>query len=145
MMNVKEIMTHLPHRFPFLLLDRVLEIGEQHIVAQKNVTIDEPFFQGHFPDMPILPGVLQVEIMAQASGLLAIKSFGDVNKSEKEVFLMAIDNARFRRPVTPGDVMIIRVELLNKKGGVFKFKGVITVDNVEVTSAEFMAMMRDKR
>jgi len=83
--------------------------------------------------------------MAQASGLLAIKSFGDVDKNEKEVFLMAIDNARFRKPVTPGDVMIIKVELLNKKGGVFKFKGVITVDNVEVTSAEFMAMMRDKR
>lgn len=144
-MNIREIMSSLPHRYPFLLLDRVLELREQYIVAQKNVTIDEPFFQGHFPDMPILPGVLQIEIMAQASGLLALKSFGNVDKNEKEVFLMAIDNARFRKPVTPGDVMIIKVELLNKKGGVFKFRGAITVDDVEVTSAEFMAMMRDKR
>lgn len=144
-MNTRDIIKLLPHKYPFLLLDRILEVNEQYIIAQKNVTIDEPFFQGHFPDTPIMPGVLQVEIMAQASGLLASRTFEDKSEKDKELLLMTIDNARFRKPVTPGDVLIIKVELLNKKGGVFKFKGVITVDNIEVATAEFMATMRTRQ
>jgi beta-hydroxyacyl-ACP dehydratase FabZ len=141
-MNIREIIAFLPHKYPLLLLDKVLELNKNYIVAQKNVTIDEPFFQGHFPDNPIMPGVFQIEIMAQASGILGMEVFDD--KKEREYLLMNIENAKFRRPVTPGDVLKIKVELLNKKGNIFKFKGVTTVDNVQVASAKFLATMREK-
>lgn len=141
-MNIREIIAFLPHKYPLLLLDKVLELNKNYIVAQKNVTIDEPFFQGHFPDNPIMPGVFQIEIMAQASGILGMEVFED--KKEREYLLMNIENAKFRRPVIPGDVLKIKVELLNKKGNIFKFKGVTTVDNVQVASAKFLATMREK-
>jgi beta-hydroxyacyl-ACP dehydratase FabZ len=141
-MNIREIIAFLPHKYPLLLLDKVLELNKNYIVAQKNVTIDEPFFQGHFPDNPIMPGVFQIEIMAQASGILGMEVFED--KKEREYLLMNIENAKFRRPVIPGDVLKIKVELLNKKGNVFKFEGVTTVDNVQVASAKFLATMREK-
>lgn len=141
-MNIREIIAFLPHKYPLLLLDKVLELNKNYIVAQKNVTIDEPFFQGHFPDNPIMPGVFQIEIMAQASGILGMEVFED--KKEREYLLMNIENAKFRRPVTPGDVLKIKVELLNKKGNIFKFEGVTTVDNVQVASAKFLATMREK-
>lgn len=141
-MNIREIIAFLPHKYPLLLLDKVLELNKKYIVAQKNVTIDEPFFQGHFPDNPIMPGVFQIEIMAQASGILGMEVFED--KKEREYLLMNIENAKFRRPVTPGDVLKIKVELLNKKGNIFKFEGVTTVDNVQVASAKFLATMREK-
>lgn len=141
-MNIREIIAFLPHKYPLLLLDKVLELNKNYIVAQKNVTIDEPFFQGHFPDNPIMPGVFQIEIMAQASGILGMEVFDD--KKEREYLLMNIENAKFRRPVIPGDVLKIKVELLNKKGNIFKFEGVTTVDNVQVASAKFLATMREK-
>jgi len=141
-MNIREIIAFLPHKYPLLLLDKVLELNKNYIVAQKNVTIDEPFFQGHFPDNPIMPGVFQIEIMAQASGILGMEVFED--KKEREYLLMNIENAKFRRPVTPGDVLKIKVELLNKKGNIFKFEGVTTVDNVQVASAKILATMREK-
>jgi beta-hydroxyacyl-ACP dehydratase FabZ len=141
-MNIREIIAFLPHKYPLLLLDKVLELNKNYIVAQKNVTIDEPFFQGHFPDNPIMPGVFQIEIMAQASGILGMEVFED--KKEREYLLMNIENAKFRRPVTPGDVLKIKVELLNKKGNIFKFKGVTTADNIQVASAKFLATMREK-
>jgi beta-hydroxyacyl-ACP dehydratase FabZ len=142
-MNIGEIIAILPHKYPLLLIDKVLELNENYIVAQKNVTIDEPFFQGHFPDNPIMPGVFQIEIMAQASGILGLEVFED--KKEREYLLMNIENAKFRKPVIPGDVLKIKVELLSKKGNIFKFKGITTVDDVEVASAKFLATMQERR
>jgi beta-hydroxyacyl-ACP dehydratase FabZ len=142
-MNIGEIIAILPHKYPLLLIDKVLELNENYIVAQKNVTIDEPFFQGHFPDNPIMPGVFQIEIMAQASGILGLEVFED--KKEREYLLMNIENANFRKPVIPGDVLKIKVELLSKKGNIFKFKGITTVDDVEVASAKFLATMQERR
>lgn len=144
-MNIKDIMSKIPHRYPFLLVDKVLELGEDYIIAQKNVTINEPFFVGHFPGEPIMPGVLQIEAMAQASGLLAQRFFGELDYRDCEVFFMSIDNIKFRRPVVPGDVLIMRINILNKKSNMFKFKGSITVDNNVVTEGEFMVMVRRKK
>ncbi|MCA1927950.1 MAG: 3-hydroxyacyl-ACP dehydratase FabZ [Calditerrivibrio sp.] len=144
-MHVKDIMSTIPHRYPFLLVDKVLEMGENYIIAQKNVTINEPFFVGHFPDEPIMPGVLQIEAMAQASGLLAQRFFGDINYRECEIFFMSLDNVKFRRPVIPGDILVMRVDILNKKSAMFKFKGSITVEGNVVTEGEFMVMVRRKK
>lgn len=143
-MDIKGIINLLPHRYPFLLVDKVLEKTENSITAQKNVTINEPFFVGHFPGDPIMPGVLQIEAMAQASGILCYDFLDDVNSENAEIFFMSIDNAKFRKPVVPGDVLIMKIELVKKKGNIFKLKGVITVDGNIVTEAEFMAMVRKK-
>lgn len=134
-----EILSILPHRFPFLLVDRVREISPDRIVALKNVSWNEPFFQGHFPGMPIMPGVLQVEAMAQAGGILAAKS-GDFDPATQVVFFMAIDNVKFRKPVTPGDQLVIEVVPL-RKGRIWKMKGEVRVDGQVVSQAEFMATM----
>ncbi len=141
MIDVKEIMNCLPHRFPFLMVDRVIEVQEgKRAVGIKNVTINEPFFQGHFPGEPIMPGVLIVEAMAQVSGVLASKS-GTAGKS---TYFLAIEKAKFRKPVTPGDQLRIEVEVLRGRGNIWKFAGKAYVEDKLVAEAEFTAMVSDK-
>ncbi|MEW9824797.1 MAG: 3-hydroxyacyl-ACP dehydratase FabZ [Candidatus Symbiodolus clandestinus] len=142
-LNIQEIIELLPHRYPFLLVDRVLrfEKGKQ-LRAVKNVTFNEPFFQGHFPENPVFPGVLILEAMAQATGVLAFKSAGSLQLGELYYFA-AIDHARFKRPVIPGDQMILEVEFLKERRGIARFKGVATVDNDIVCEAEMMCARRE--
>lgn len=140
--SAQEILSILPHRFPFLLVDRVREIAEDRIVAIKNVSWNEPFFQGHFPGMPIMPGVLQIEAMAQAGAILAVRT-GDFDPVRQVVFFMAIDNVKFRKPVTPGDQLVIEVVPL-RRGRIWKMKGEIRVDGQLVSQAEFLATMADR-
>ena len=137
--SAQEIASILPHRFPFLLVDRVRELTPDKIVAVKNVSWNEPFFQGHFPGMPIMPGVLQVEAMAQAGGILAART-SDFDPEKQVVFFMAIDQVKFRKPVTPGDQLVLEVVPL-RKGRVWKMKGEARVDGQVVSSAEFLATM----
>lgn len=134
-----EILSILPHRFPFLMIDRVEEVGPEKIVAIKNASYGEPHFQGHFPGMPVMPGVLQIEAMAQAGGILAARS-GDFDPRTQVVFFMAIDKVKFRKPVTPGDQLKIEVVPL-RKGRVWKMKGECKVDGAVVSQAEFVATM----
>ena len=143
MMDVHQILKLLPHRYPFLLVDRVLEIETgKSIKALKNVTINEPFFMGHFPKHPVMPGVLMIEAMAQAAALLSFSTLG-VTPDDKTVYYFAgIDGARFKRPVTAGDQMIMDVSLLRMKAGIFKFKGVTRVDGNIACEAELMCTMR---
>jgi 3-hydroxyacyl-[acyl-carrier-protein] dehydratase len=140
--SAQEILAILPHRYPILLVDRVREIAPDRIVAIKNVSWNEPFFQGHFPGMPIMPGVLQVEAMAQAGAILAVRS-GDFDPVRQVVFFMAIDNVKFRKPVTPGDQLVIEVVPM-RKGRIWKMKGEIRVDGQLVSQAEFLATMQDR-
>ncbi|HKE20726.1 MAG TPA: 3-hydroxyacyl-ACP dehydratase FabZ [Kofleriaceae bacterium] len=140
--SAQEILSILPHRYPFLLVDRVREIAEDRIVAIKNVSWNEPFFQGHFPGMPIMPGVLQIEAMAQAGAILAVRT-GDFDPVRQVVFFMAIDNVKFRKPVTPGDQLVIEVVPL-RRGRIWKMKGEIRVDGQLVSQAEFLATMADR-
>ncbi len=135
--DVLKILDILPHRYPFLLLDRILEIGPDSVTGLKNVTINEPFFQGHFPGHPIMPGVLIVEAMAQAGGLLAY-SFLPENQG-KAVYFMGMDKVKFRRPVRPGDQLILKLKLLRRRGAVFKMQGEAFVDEQLVAEAELMA------
>lgn len=136
MMDVNEIKTMLPHRYPFLLVDRVLElVPKQRIVALKNVTVNENFFNGHFPVKPVMPGVLIIESMAQAAGLVMLSQ--DDHKG-KIPYFTGIDNARFRRSVVPGDQLILEIEVIRLKGNVGKAKGVAKVDNQVAAEAELM-------
>ena len=139
--EIREIMDLLPHRYPFLLIDRVtdFELGVS-IKAYKNITLNEPCFTGHFPDYPIFPGVLILEAMAQAAGILGFKTIG---KNDKLYLYAGIDNARFKRPVTPGDKLEFDVCLVKERRGIWKFKGVATVDGKEACSAEFMCAIRE--
>lgn len=143
MMDIHEILKQLPHRYPFLMVDRVLSIERgKTIRALKNVSINEPFFNGHFPHRPVMPGVLMLEAMAQAAALLSFDSMG-VRLDDKTVYYFAgIDAARFKRPVEPGDQLIMDVELLRMKSGIFKFKGVTRVDGNVACEAELMCTMR---
>lgn len=143
MMDIHQILKSLPHRYPILLVDRVLEIeAGKRIKALKNVTINEPFFMGHFPHRPVMPGVLMLEAMAQAAALLSFSTMG-VTPDDKTVYYFAgIDGARFKRPVEPGDQMIMDVSLLRMKAGIFKFKGEITVGEQVACEAELMCTMR---
>lgn len=144
-MDILEIMEHLPHRYPMLLVDRVNDISDEHIVAIKNVTINEDFFQGHFPSKPVMPGVLIIEALAQAGGIMAFRATGKAgNMEDKVVFFMTIDGVKFRKPVIPGDQLILKVNLLKRKKDVWKMKGEAFVDGEMVCEAEFMAMLRDK-
>ena len=144
MMDHMEILQLLPHRYPFLLVDRVLEIVPgQKLVAYKNVTFNEPFFNGHFPGHPVMPGVLILEALAQASAILAYKSEG-MDPTQKVTYLMSIDNAKFRKPVVPGDRLQLSVEVVKHKGAVWKQKGTATVDGVKVAEGEFLATVVDK-
>ena len=143
MMDIHQILKKLPHRFPFLLVDRVLELEKgKRIKALKNVTINEPFFTGHFPHRPVMPGVLMLEAMAQAAALLAFDMQG-VTPDDKTVYYFAgIDAARFKRPVEPGDQLIMEVTLDRLKAGVFKFKCVAHVADKLVCEADLMCTMR---
>jgi len=142
-LDIHEIMGLLPHRYPFLLVDRVLDyVPGKTLHAVKNVTINEPFFTGHFPQQPVFPGVLILEALAQATGILAFKSAGKPKENELYYFA-AIDNARFKRPVGPGDVLHLKVELLKDKRGVGKFTGVAEVDGQVVCSADLMCARRE--
>ncbi|MGB1007522.1 MAG: 3-hydroxyacyl-ACP dehydratase FabZ [Thalassobaculaceae bacterium] len=131
----------IPHRYPFLLVDRLVDIVKgERAVGIKNVTVNEPFFEGHFPSRPIMPGVLIVESMAQTAGCLVLHTLG-TDADNKLVYFMTIDDARFRRPVTPGDQMRVHVEQQRSRGNVFKFKGRATVDDVLCAEATFSAMI----
>src|ERR1700728_3829431 len=139
-MDILEIMSLLPHRYPFLLIDRVIEMErKQRIVAIKNVTINEPHFQGHFPDYPIMPGVLMVEAIAQAGGALLLSEIPD--RASKLMVSTSIENARFRRPVTPGDQLRIEVTVLNWRSRAVKMAGAITVDGKLVCDATVMCQV----
>ena len=139
MMDVKEIQKLLAHRYPFLLVDRVLEIElGKKLVGFKNVTINEEFFQGHFPGHPVMPGVLILEALAQACALLAYKSSG-LDPEDLVIYLMAIDNAKFRKPVVPGDRLTLTAEVVRVKGVIWKQRGVATVDGAVVAEADFLA------
>jgi 3-hydroxyacyl-[acyl-carrier-protein] dehydratase len=143
MMNIHEILKQLPHRYPFLLVDRVLELGKgKTIKALKNVTMNEPFFEGHFPHRPVMPGVLMLEALAQAAALLAFDAL-DTSPSDDMVYYFAgIDGARFKRPVEPGDQLILDVELLRMKAGIFKFKARASVEGELAVEAELTCAMR---
>ena len=138
----KELQTLLPHRYPFLLIDRVLEFESfKRLKAIKNISYNEPQFQGHFPDFPVMPGVLVIEALAQAAGTLSILSLG--GRDERELyFFVGIDKARFKRQVVPGDQLVLEVELLADKRGIGKFKAVATVDGEIAAEAEIMCAKR---
>ncbi len=142
-MDIHAILTKLPHRYPFLLVDRVLEIEKGvRIVALKNVTINEPFFVGHFPHRPVMPGVLMLEALAQAAALLSFATL-DITLDDKTVYYFAgIDSARFKRPVEPGDQLRLEVEIGRVKSGIFKFQGRAKVDGTLAVEAELMCTMR---
>lgn len=144
MLDINQIMKILPHRHPFLLVDRVLEmeVGKR-IVAIKNVTINEPFFPGHFPGHPVMPGVLIIEAMAQTAGILAYQS--DEAVRDKVTYFVGIDNARFRRPVMPGDQLRFEIEATGCKRGIWVFNAKATVDGKLVTEAELKATFADKQ
>jgi beta-hydroxyacyl-ACP dehydratase FabZ len=141
-LDINEIREILPHRYPFLLVDRIVEMDAERVVGIKNVTNNEPFFQGHFPDFPVMPGVLIVEAMAQAAGVLVLKNMED--RHNKLVLLVAIENARFRRPVVPGDTLRLEMKIIKRKASVAKMAGVATVDGVVVAEAEVMCKLADK-
>ncbi|MGA3016395.1 MAG: 3-hydroxyacyl-ACP dehydratase FabZ [Bryobacteraceae bacterium] len=141
-LDINDIREILPHRYPFLLVDRIVEIDAERIVGIKNVTANEPFFQGHFPDFPVMPGVLIVEAMAQTAGVLVLKGMED--RHNKLVFLVAIENARFRKPVVPGDTLRMEMKVIKRKASVAKMAGVATVDGVVVAEAEVMCKLADK-
>jgi beta-hydroxyacyl-ACP dehydratase FabZ len=143
MMDVRQITELLPHRYPFLLVDRIVEVqGTQKIVGLKNVTINEPFFQGHFPGHPVMPGVLIVEAMAQTGGMLLLEQIPD--RDTKVVYFMALDNVKFRKPVVPGDQLRMEVEMLQFRGKIARMKGTALVDGQVATEAEMMACVVDR-
>ena len=142
-MDIHHILKRLPHRYPFLLVDRVLEVEEGvRIKALKNVSINEPFFGGHFPGRPVMPGVLMLEALAQAAALLAFKSMADGLGEDVVYYFVGIDGARFKRPVEPGDQLVLEVELLRAKSRIFKFKARASVDGQIACEAELMCTMR---
>jgi 3-hydroxyacyl-[acyl-carrier-protein] dehydratase len=137
--DIREVLKLLPHRYPFLLLDRILELTSETIVGLKNVTINEPFFQGHFPVEPIMPGVLIVEAMAQAGGILGFSLLTD--QKVEAIYFMGMDRVRFRKPVRPGDQLIIKVRLIKQKGTIFKMQAEAYVDDNLVAEAELLATL----
>lgn len=143
-MDINDILEHLPHRYPFLLVDKVIafEAGKS-LLALKNVTYNEPQFTGHFPQKPILPGVLVIEALAQATGILAYKSTGTKADDKSLYYLVGIDKARFKRPVNPGEQLILKVEVIKKMRGVWKFTAEASVDDHLVATAELMCAERD--
>jgi len=142
-MDLAEIQKMLPHRYPFLLVDRVVEIVPgQKLLAYKNVSINEPFFSGHFPGHPVMPGVLILESLAQACALLAYKS-AEMDPTREVSYLMAIDGAKFRKPVLPGDRLDLEVTILKHKGAIWKQKGIASVSGVKVAEGEFLATVID--
>ncbi len=144
-LDVEEIQRLLPHRPPFLLVDRVVQLEPgKRLVALKGVTMNEPFFAGHFPGHPVMPGVLILEALAQAAALLATKSMPPEESQRKITYLMSIDGAKFRRPVVPGDRLELHVEVMKQKGAVWRERGTAVVDGQTVAEAEFLAMLADR-
>ena len=142
-MDIHQILKQLPHRYPFLLVDRVLEIDKgKTIRALKNVTINEPFFEGHFPHRPVMPGVLMLEALAQAAALLAFDALDSSPSDDMVYYFAGIDGARFKQPVEPGDQLILHVELLRMKAGIFKFKARADVEGNIAVEAELTCAMR---
>jgi len=141
-LDVNDIRRILPHRYPFLLVDRIVELEAERVVGIKNVTINEPFFNGHFPDIPVMPGVLIVEAMAQTAGILVLKNIED--RKNKLVLLVSIDAARFRRPVVPGDQLRFEMTVIKRKATVAKMAGKAYVDGVVVAEAEIMCKIEDR-
>lgn len=142
-MDIHEILEHLPHRYPILLVDRVLEVvpGER-IKALKNVSVNEPFFPGHYPHHPVMPGVLIVEAMAQAAAILSFKTMGGKPDDKSVYYFVGIDGARFKKPVSPGDQLILDVSITASKRGIWKFAAKATVDGQLATEAELMCTVR---
>lgn len=142
-MDIHQILTRLPHRYPFLLVDRVVELDkDSRVLALKNVTINEPFFMGHFPHRPVMPGVLILEAMAQAAALLSFASMDQDPGEDTVVYFAGIDAARFKRPVEPGDQLMIEAKLLRAKSGIYKYSARATVDGELAAEAELMCTMR---
>ena len=143
MMNIHAILKQLPHRYPFLLVDKVVELERNaRILAVKNVTFNEPFFMGHFPGRPVMPGVLMPEALAQAAGLLAFDAMGQVPDENNIYYFVGIDSARFKRPVEPGDQLLLEASIDRIRGGIWKFKGVARVGDEIACEAELMCTMR---
>ena len=143
-LDIYEILKHLPHRYPFLMIDRVTEckVGER-LVGYKNVTYNEPYFQGHFPNKEVMPGVLIIEALAQATGILAFRTNGQVPDENSLYYLVGVDGVRFKRPVIPGDQLKLEVDIIKTKRGVWKFNGMASVDGEMVCSAELMCAERE--
>ena len=140
--NINEIKSLIPHRYPFLLIDKVINIVKiDSATGIKNVTVNEPYFEGHFPSSPVLPGVVQIESMAQTAAVLVAKSL-DISNSSALVLLTTIDNAKFRRPVTPGDSMSLSVTVQKMRNKLWKFEGEVIVNSQKMSECEFSAMMR---
>ena len=143
-MDIQKVLEFLPHRYPLLLIDRVLECEPgKRLKALKNVTINEPFFTGHFPGRPVMPGVLILEVMAQATGLLALRSLDELPGKDSMYYFVGIDQARFRKPVLPGDQLIVDVDLIRTTRGIWKVSATGTVGDQVVTTAELMGALRD--
>jgi 3-hydroxyacyl-[acyl-carrier-protein] dehydratase len=143
-MDIREILETLPHRYPFLLVDKVVEVipGER-IVAQKNVSINEEFFNGHFPHYPVMPGVLIVEALAQAAGILSFKTMGSKSDANSLYFFVGIDNCRFKRPVVPGDIVMLHVSIERQSRLLWKYKAQALVDGQVAAEADLMCALRD--
>ena len=145
-LDIMGVMRLLPHRYPFLLVDRVLEcVSGKHIRALKNVTINEPFFPGHFPHRPVFPGVIILEALAQTAGILAFVTAGVYPDEHRQLYFVGIDKARFRRPVEPGDQLILKAELTRSIRGIWKFNTIAEVNGEEATSAEMMVAPGETR
>ncbi len=142
-LDIYEILQHLPHRYPFLLIDRVTECkpGES-LVGYKNVSYNEPYFTGHFPQRPVMPGVLILEALAQATGILAFRTLGRVPDDDSLYYFVGVDKARFKQPVEPGDQLELSVKFIKEKRGIWKFEGVASVDGNAVCTAELMCAER---
>lgn len=146
MIDIKEIQSILPHRYPFLLIDRILELEQgKRIVGIKNVTINEPFFQGHFPGNPIMPGVLILEAMAQIGGILAVKSTASLEGKEKIALFLGIEKAKFRKPVVPGDQLRFEIEVIHERMPIWKVSAKAFVDGKVVCESELTAMVTEKK
>ncbi|MCX8501408.1 MAG: 3-hydroxyacyl-ACP dehydratase FabZ [Alphaproteobacteria bacterium] len=143
-LDILSIMEKIPHRYPFLMIDRVVDIVEfESATGIKNVSINEPHFQGHFPNKPVMPGVLIIEAMAQTSAVLVVHSLG-ADAEGKLVFFMSVDGGKFRKPVAPGDVLAVHVKRVHRRGNVWKFAGEARVDGVLVAEANYAAMIMDR-
>lgn len=143
LMDIHEVLKYLPHRYPFLLVDKVLSLEEgKEIVAVKNVTMNEPFFPGHFPYHPVMPGVLIIEAMAQAAAILSFKTMGTLPTEDSVYYFAGIDNARFKKPVSPGDQLILKVKIERTMRGLWKYSGQALVDDVVAAEANLMCALK---
>ena len=144
-LDIGDILRYLPHRYPMLLVDRVLECEPgRHLKALKNVTMNEPFFPGHFPGRPVMPAVMILEVMAQATGILALRTLGELPSDDSIYYFVGVDNARFRQPVLPGDQLMVSIELVKHSRGIWKVRAEGTVDDKLVASADLMGALRNQ-